>query len=167
MYGSEKSMGPVPCMVLKSLWDGSHNSHGTSKYRSFLQLYIKFWFIKSHVWFLKVYGTGPMCGSERPMGPVPCYDFRHLWDWSHRLLTTDIHGTLKDSYWVPCMVLRSLWDRSHILISDTYGTDPIDCFVISMRLYFQCLSIESHVWFWDTYGTGPMLWSQTPMGLIP
>ena len=25
-------MGPVPCMVLRHLWDRSHSSHGTSKY---------------------------------------------------------------------------------------------------------------------------------------
>ena len=133
-----------------------------------------------------VYLLSPMWGSERPMGPVPCYDLRQLWDWYHGLLLVT-HGTSHKLfstfiYWVLCTVLRGLWDRSHVMIWDSYGTGPMSWSETAMGLIpwiawwhpweyiyasFKLLSIESHVLFWEAYGTSPMLWSQTAMGLIP
>ena len=72
MYGSEKSMGPIPCMVLRGLRDRSHSSHGTSNYRSLFvalckvliyqvpYMVLKGLWDQSHVWFLEAYGTGPI-----------------------------------------------------------------------------------------------------------
>ena len=66
-------------MALRDLWDRSHSdfwgTYGTSWNFSF----------QLETW-------GPMYGSGRPMGPVPCIAAKDLWDRSHAWLL-DKHGT--------------------------------------------------------------------------
>ena len=45
MFGSERPMGPVPCVAAKDLWDRSHRS------------------------LAAIHGTGPIGLSEPYMGP--------------------------------------------------------------------------------------------------
>ena len=132
-------MGPVPCVVVRPLWDRSRKEYGTSNYRK-LQ------------WIDNFQSNSPMRGSQRPMGPVPCLRPRYIWDRSHAFLSGtygthpkipfftglsrhfscmksharfwEVYGTspIRVSHSclgpVPCVDLRDLWDRSH----KVYGT---------------------------------------------
>ena len=59
MSGCEITMGPVPYIDVRHLWD------------------------RSRIELSDTYGTSPIHNSEISMGPVPCCVLRHLWDRSH------------------------------------------------------------------------------------
>ena len=59
MSGCEITMGPVPYIDVRHLWD------------------------RSRIELSDTYGTSPIHDSEISMGPVPCCVLRHLWDRSH------------------------------------------------------------------------------------
>ena len=59
MSGFEITMGPVPYIDVRHLWD------------------------RSPIGLSDTYGTSPIHDSEISMGPVPCCVLRHLWDRSH------------------------------------------------------------------------------------
>ena len=88
--------------------------------------------------------------------------------------------------------MRGLWDQSHVMISDSYGTDPMDCLLLPMGPMSSserpmgpvpCIDLI-YLWDWshtllcDIHGTSqdliiniyllsPMCGSEIPMGPVP